>query len=87
MHTFTLRAAVVEEHGKQKEIGVYTKLSVLGDDGRELYDVRLLPDGSLEITANLTVVDYGGRRLENRLAVRPRDSSRIVVERPEYKEP
>lgn len=86
MHEFTIRGDVVEERGKRREISFYNGFDILGDDGRELFAVRFLADGSLEISANLSVVGYGGRRLDNHIIVRPRDSSRVLIERTEYEE-
>jgi len=57
---------------------------ILAEDGRPLYELRLLKDGvSLEMRASHHV-KVGNRLLETTMTVRPHSSNVLIVSRPNY---
>ena len=86
MRKIQVRGDCVEDGGARRDVGFYDRFEILTDEGRELFGLRVLEDGSLEISTTLSVVRHGDVRLDNKLIVRPQDSGRIIVNREQYKE-
>lgn len=57
---------------------------ILADDGRPLYEFRLMDDGiSLEIRAGSTA-KTAGKVLDNVIHLEPQAPNEIIISRPEY---
>ena len=58
-------------------------LDILAEDGRPLFTINELVDGSIEISTS-TVCKYKGKLLDSKLVVIPKSSNCIVAARMEY---
>lgn len=58
---------------------------IIADDGRPLFGIRVLDNGTLEVSASM-VVRHKGKMLDDRLAVRPRSSNAVSIQRDVYAE-
>ena len=58
-------------------------LDILSDDGRPLFTINELVDGSIEISTS-TVCKYRGKLLDSKLVIVPKSSNCIVTARMAY---
>lgn len=58
-------------------------LDILSDDGRPLFTINELVDGSIEISTS-TVCKYKGKLLDTKLVIIPKSANCVVATRMEY---
>lgn len=58
-------------------------IDILSDDGKPLFTINELVDGSLEISTS-TICRYRGKLLDSKLIVIPKSSNCVVAARMEY---
>ena len=59
-------------------------LEIIADDGRTLFDIHLLKDGTLEVSSGMTC-KHKGFILDSGLMVIPKASNDVLIARTKYK--
>jgi hypothetical protein len=60
------------------------RVDIVAEDGRDLYSLRLLEDGTLEVSVS-GHVKHGDKILDTTLSIKPKASNLIEISRPVYK--
>lgn len=58
-------------------------IEIIASDGRALFVISLLDDGSINVSGG-NVCKHHGKILEDRLVIRPMASNRVTLTKPEY---
>lgn len=58
-------------------------IEIIADDGRPLFSISLLEDGSIEVSTNM-VVKHNGVMLEDDMHIVPKSVCRVVIKREIY---
>lgn len=58
-------------------------IEILASDGRSLFSVRLLDDGSIDVSGG-DVCKHKGTLLDDRLLISPKASNRVTLTKPAY---
>lgn len=75
----------IENGYNAKKFECEDTIDIISDDGRPLYSIRLLNDGSLEVGSH-TTCRYKGKLLDTSIFLSPRSHNEILIFRKEYKE-
>lgn len=70
------------EHKPMQILG--GEIEIVSDDGRALFAIRQLPNGSIEISTGLACVKHNDIVLDSALAVLPKGNGTIIVTRLPY---
>lgn len=60
-------------------------IEIIASDGRSLFNIYLLEDGSIDVSGG-SVCKHKGKVLEDRFIINPVASNRVTLIKPEYKE-
>lgn len=60
-------------------------LEIVAEDGRTLFNIRLTPDGVIDISGG-SFCKHEGHVFDDRLIIEPRASNTVKIRRPDYKE-